>query len=179
MKIRNNKGFTLIELMVVIGIIGILAAIAVPQYQAYSIRSTATSAATAALRPVQLAFQFAANKDGVMPTDADDLDDISDFDEPGTCSGIVQQINYFRVDDDDGILQVQFYADDGAIDTACQSSEGTVTADVPSALSGGLIGFAGHLNQNGNLVWGTLPSSHARTNIEDKYLPKLGLKIGS
>jgi len=39
-----RKGFTLIELMIVIGIIGILAVIAIPQYTSYVARAQATEA---------------------------------------------------------------------------------------------------------------------------------------
>jgi type IV pilus assembly protein PilA len=69
-KISNQaqKGFTLIELMIVVAIIGILAAIAIPAYQDYVIRSQVSEGLTMAASAKASVSEFYANR-GQWPSD--------------------------------------------------------------------------------------------------------------
>ncbi|MEA2059526.1 MAG: prepilin-type N-terminal cleavage/methylation domain-containing protein [Thermodesulfobacteriota bacterium] len=77
--LNNKKGFTLIELMIVVAIIGILAAIAIPNFLSYQCKAkqSEAKAALGSMKTQQVAYfaeydEFAVSTDGVgFSIDAD------------------------------------------------------------------------------------------------------------
>ena len=68
-----QKGFTLIELMIVVAIIGILAAVALPAYQDYTVRAKVSEAILAASSGRTAVAEAYANYGSVMKTNQDSM----------------------------------------------------------------------------------------------------------
>jgi type IV pilus assembly protein PilA len=142
-----QKGFTLIELMIVVAIIGILAAIAVPAYQDYTIKSKVSEAASMATAPrtaVDIAFSEGFNLGAIPAQSALGL--------PLSTSFVSKYVNGVSVDAD-GVVTVTMQGTTSTI-------TGTPLTGLPSTgtiVAGGTVIFTPRVEVagGGNLTWST------------------------
>jgi type IV pilus assembly protein PilA len=165
-----QKGFTLIELMIVVAIIGILAAIAIPAYQDYTIRTQVSEGLTLASDVKAGIAEYAAQVGNWPVTLA----------EAGLGSAAA-------ADDKQGR-----YVQSIDVDAAGGTIVITYGRDANSRIQGSVLAIQPYANNNGDVVWrcgmsnapagGTVPptdvlgtttsaASDGLTTLSDKHMP--------
>ena len=96
-----QKGFTLIELMIVVAIIGILAAIALPAYQDYTVRSKVSEMIIAASSPKSLVSE-AFQSDGTAGVKAA----ATEYNARGAAEKTSKYVSAIAIDDATGMITV-------------------------------------------------------------------------
>ena len=149
MKRSLQKGFTLIELMIVVAIIGILAAVALPAYQDYTVRAKVSEIILAGSSGKTAVAEAVQSNGGFPPTASDPVATQS--------SKFVAGVTYIST----------------------VSTAGTVIAvatAVEPKLTGTGVQFAGVLNaaNNGQVVWtctAAAVTGSVTVLMDAKYLP--------
>ncbi|NVK44254.1 MAG: pilin [Oceanospirillaceae bacterium] len=135
-----QKGFTLIELMIVVAIIGILAALAIPAYQDYVARSQASEGLTIT-DGIKVAIQEYYADRGICPDNT-------------IGSATVRSYNIEDEADIDGSYVAQVtVAEDDASSAYCGMLVQYKASDVSAKLRSGTLYIVGNLNAGTEVDW--------------------------
>ncbi len=130
----KQKGFTLIELMIVVAIIGILAAIAIPQYNKYVAR-TQVAEAFALLGPVKQALTLYHQENGAFPdqSNMNDRHDVLGIPRPAEfdTANYVDQIQVVR---NLGRIRVIFDSTANGVNVLIAGTQFELQPDIGSAV---------------------------------------------
>jgi len=158
MKHQVQKGFTLIELMIVVAIIGILAAVAIPAYQDYTIKSKASEAASLIAAAKHAVAEAAGNGilNGATNTTA----------EGAAALGIAQSTD----------IKGNYVASVAVSGTSATAATITVTykaagGSVPSELGAKTLIYTATVGA-GSVTW-EIQSAAAGGTLDAKYRPKV------
>ena len=158
-----QKGFTLIELMIVVAIIGILAAIAIPAYQDYTIRAQVTEGLSL-VSQVKVSVAEAYTTNGAYPADGGAIG----LDPTKPISG--KYVTGVDLGDANGVITVTFGNQANATKLATETLSLAPYANANGDISW-ICGLAKATNANEATAAAAETAATAGTSVAAKYLP--------